>query len=53
MAALVNDDWNSAVIDVGYVSSTTLPVKFKFSSVKVCVIVEFGPTEAEVEERGT
>ena len=39
VAILMSDLWHSAVIDFGYVSSRILWVKFKFSMVKVCVVV--------------
>ena len=36
VAILINDEWHSAAIDFGCVSSRILWVEFKFSSVK-CV----------------
>ena len=39
------------LIDFGCVSSRILLAKFKFSRVKVCVVVVFGTTKGEVEER--
>ena len=43
--------WHSAVIDFGCVSSRVLWVKFKFSMVKVCMVVGYGPNEGDGEER--
>ena len=37
--------------DFGCVSSKILWIKFKFSRVKVCVVVGYGPSERDVEER--
>ena len=51
MAVLLNDVWHSAVIDVGYVSSRILWIKFKFSRVKVCVVVGYDPNGGIGEER--
>ena len=51
VAVLMNDEWHSPVIDFGCVSSRILWVKFRFSRVKVCVVVMYGPTEMEIEER--
>ena len=45
VAILLNDVWHSAVIDFGCVSSRILWIKFKFSRVKVCVVVGYGPNE--------
>ena len=39
------------MIDFGYVSSRILWIKFKFSRVKVCVVVRYGPSEGIGEER--
>ena len=39
VAVLLNDVWHNAVIDFGCVSSKILWIKFKFSRVKVCVVV--------------
>ena len=39
VAVLLNDVWHSAVIDFVYVSSRILWIKFKFSRVKVCMMV--------------
>ena len=49
MAILLNDVWNSAVEDSECVSSRILWIKFKFSRVKVCVVVGYSPNEGDVE----
>ena len=51
MAVLLKDLWHSAVVKSRYVSSIILWIKFKFSSVKYCVVVGYGPTEGDGEER--
>ena len=51
VAILLNDVWHSAVVDFGFVDSRILWIKFKFSRVKVCVVVGYGPSEGDVEER--
>ena len=52
VAVLMNDEWHSAVIDFGCVSSRILWIKFKFSRVKVCGMVGCGPIEGdEVRDR--
>ena len=51
MADLLSDVRHSAVAKHGYVSPRTLWVKFKFSRVKVCVVMGYGPNETEGEER--
>ena len=43
--------WQSAVVDFGSVSSRILWIKFKFSRVKVFVVVGYGPNEGDGEER--
>ena len=43
MAVLLNDVWHSAVINFGCVSSIILWIKFKFSRVKVYVVVAYDP----------
>ena len=53
LAVGMNDVWHSAVIDLGCVSSRILRITFKFLSVKACVTVVYGPTEDDVEERGS
>ena len=47
VAVLLNDVWHSAVVKYGYVSSRILWIKFKFSVVKTCVVVGYGPTEGD------
>ena len=39
LEVLLNNVWHSAVVKSGYVSSRTLWIKFKFSRVKVYVVV--------------
>ena len=51
MFVLKNDVWYIAAYDFGCVRSRTLWVKFKFSMVKLFVMVVYGPTEEDVEER--
>ena len=51
VAVLLNNVWHSAIIDFGCVSSRILWIKFKFSRVKVCVVVGYGPNEGIEEER--
>ena len=46
---LMNDVWNSPVIEFGYVSSRTQWVKLKFSRVKVFAVVVYSPTEWDGE----
>ena len=43
--------WHSAVIDFGFISSRILWIKFKFSRVKVCMVVGYGPSKGDDEER--
>ena len=50
VAVPLNDMWHSAVIDFGCVSSRILWIKFKFSRVKVCVVVGYCPNEGIGEE---
>ena len=52
MAILLNDVWHSAVIDLGCVSSRIHCIKFKFSRVKVCVVIGHSPSERDGEDRG-
>ena len=47
VAVLLNNVWHSAVIDFGCVRSRIPWIKFKFSMVKVCVVVEYGPNEGD------
>ena len=43
--------WPSAVVNFGCVSSRILWTEFKFSRIKVCVVVGYDPNEGEGEER--
>ena len=46
------DVWYSAVVHFGCISSRIIWIKFKkFSRVKVCVVVGYGPNEGDGEER--
>ena len=46
--------WHNTAIDFGYVCSGILWVKFKFSRVKICVVVVgYSPSEGDGEERET
>ena len=47
VAALLNNVWHNSVVRSGYVSSRILLIKFKFSRVKVCVVVGYGPNEGD------
>ena len=47
----MNDVSHSAVVKFGDVSSRILWIRFKFSRVKVCVVVGYGPIEGDGEER--
>ena len=51
VAILLKDVWHSAVIDFGCVNSRILWIKFKFYRIKVCVVLGYGPSEGDVEER--
>ena len=51
VAILLNDVWYNAVIDFECVNSRILWIKFKFSRVKVCVRVGYGPNEGAGTER--
>ena len=51
VAVLLSDEWHSAVIDFGCLSSRILWIKFRFSRVKVCVVVRYGSSERNCEER--
>ena len=51
VAILLNDVWHRSGTDFGCVSFRTLWAKFKFSRVKVFMVVVNGPTEGDVEER--
>ena len=45
-----NDVCHSAVIDFGFFSSKVLWIKFRFSRVKVCVVIGYGHNEGNGEE---
>ena len=51
MAILLKDVWQSAVVDFRYVSSRILWIKFRFSRVKVFVVVGYDPNEGDGEKR--
>ena len=51
VAVLLNDVWHRAVVKFGCVSSRILWNKFKFSRVKVCLVLWCGPNEGDGEER--
>ena len=51
VTVLLNDVWHSAVVKYGCVSSRFLWIKFKFSRVKVCVVVWYGPNKGDGEEK--
>ena len=51
VTALLNDVWHSAVVKSGCVSSRVLRIKFKFSRVKVCILMAYGSNEGDGEER--
>ena len=51
VAILLNDVWHSAVIDFICVSSRILWIKFRFSRIKVCMLVGYVPKEGNGEER--
>ena len=51
MGILLSDVWYSAVIDFGFVSSRIFLIKLMFPRVKVCVVVEYSPSEGDVDER--
>ena len=51
VAVVLNDVWHSAVVKSVYVSSRIFWIKFKFSRVKFCVVVGYGPNEGDGEER--
>ena len=52
-AALLNDVWHSAVVKSEFISYRILWIKFKFTRVKVCVVVGYGPNEWDGEDRTT
>ena len=47
VAILLNDAWHNAVVDFGCVRSRILWNKFKFSRVKVCVVVGYSPVKKD------
>ena len=49
VAIRLNDVWHSAGIDFGCVTTRILWIKFKFSKVKVYVVVGYGPIEGDSE----
>ena len=51
LAILLKDVWHSAGIDFGCVSPRIFCIKFKFSRVKVCMGMGYGPNEGDSEER--
>ena len=51
VTVLLNDVWYSAEIDLGCISSRIMCIKFKFSKVKVCVVLGYSPNEGIGEER--
>ena len=52
VAILLDDVWHSAVVDFGSVCSRIPWIKFKFSRVKVCMVVRYGPNEEDGEKKG-
>ena len=50
-AVLLNNVWHIAVIDLGCVSFRILWVKYKFSRVKVCVVMVYVSTKEDGKER--
>ena len=48
----MSDVWHSAVVKHGCVSPRILWIKFKFSRVKVCVVVGYGPNVEGKKEIG-
>ena len=50
MVILLKDVWHRAVVHFGCIRSRILFIKFKFSRVKVCVVVGYGPNEGDSEE---
>ena len=51
VAILLNDVWHNAVVNFGCFSSRILWIKFKFSRVKVCMVVGYSPNEGNDEDR--
>ena len=52
VAVLLNNVWHSAVLKLGSVSYRILWIKFKFSWIKVCVVVGYGPNEEDGQVSG-
>ena len=50
-AIMLNDVWHRAVVHFGCVSSRIFWIKFKFSMVKICVVVWYSHNEGDGEER--
>ena len=51
VAVLLNDVWHNAMVKYGCVNPIILWIKFKFSRVKDCVLLEYSPIEGDGEER--
>ena len=51
VAVLLNDVWHSAVVKYGCISSRIVWIKFKFSRVKVFVVMGYDTNEGDGEER--
>ena len=51
VAILLNNVWQSKMLDFGCVSSRILWIKLKFSKVKICVVLGYGPNEGDGEEK--
>ena len=51
MGVLMKDEWHNAVIDFRCIIFRTIWIKFKFSRLKMCVGVVYGPTEGKVVEK--
>ena len=51
MTTLLNNVWHRAVVECGCVSSRILWIRFKFSRIKICVVVMYGRNEGDSEER--
>ena len=52
VAILLQNVWHSVVVNLGCVSSRILGIKFKFSRVKVYLVLRYGPNVGDCEERG-
>ena len=50
VAVLLSDVWHRSVVKSRYVSSRILWIKLKFSRVKVCVVVGYGPMKEMVKK---